>query len=249
METNWDDFVDFYDWELSLLNKEQDNDKRMWLTLCKRYGKNVIEFGAGTGRISKFLAENGCVVKAIDKSETFISRMEVQQTNGLTSCVGDMLDYTDNRSYEFCIVTYTTFQYLLTREEQMKALNNMKNIIKSGGHIAFDLDPYICSIPIIQTEIKLYEEFHPKFECKVEMYTSHFVDSDTKITTWNDRYVIKNTEEKLFLHTLKLKEVTVNKMQDMLELCGFKIENIYGDFNLNLFTGSSDRLIIIAEKV
>ncbi len=249
MSTNWNDFIDFYDWEFSHFNAEQSLDIEMWLTLCTKYPGNVIEFGAGSGRISKYLAQNGLKVTAVDNAQAFVDKMSIDNDDdNYEPKLGDMLTYNDNTQYSICIVSYTTFQYILNESDQLLALQNMSKLIGSEGVICLDLDPSVCDLPFIQREVKLYTKYHERFDCEVEMYTSHIVDNNSKIITWNDRYVVKNTEKKEFLHTLKLRSIDYYEIKTLLNSIGFVIIESYGDFSFTPYGDDSDRMIIIARK-
>jgi hypothetical protein len=249
MKNNWNDFVELYDWEFNLINHPQKEDVRMWIKLCLENGANALELGAGTGRITRFLASHGIKITALDNASEFVYRLnQMNPYPNLHAYVGDMRTIELNERFPFCFLGYSTFQYLLTLEDQLSCLRGIGGVLIPHGKVAFDLDPDVCNIPENRKRVLLYKEFFPPGNCYLSMYTSNIIDYINSVTTWSDEYIFHDGQGRKFTHNLSLKGVTLESMQNILENTGFHIEAVYGDFEFHPYANGSDRLIIIAEK-
>ena len=248
MNNNWDDFVNLYDWEFNLINKEQHDDTNMWMSLCREYGSKILEIGAGTGRITTHLLSCELKVTAVDNAPAFIDKLIVSNSSALLkTVVCDMRELDIDDKFSFCFFGYTTFQYLLTYEDQKKCLESLKPLLMNDGRVGFDLDPSICELPELDREILLYKEYYSPDECMISMFTKHNVDHINQITHWTDRYYYHKQIPKELVHSLSLKGVTLESMRKLFDEVGFEIESVFGGFKFTEYNESSDRLIIIAK--
>ncbi|MBN2829214.1 MAG: class I SAM-dependent methyltransferase [Candidatus Cloacimonetes bacterium] len=249
MTTNWDNFVEIYDWEFDLLNESQKRDVAMWESLCREYGPKVLEIGAGTGRISLQLAKSGITLTAIDNAPSFISKLKQRNIYpNLSVLVDDMLTLKSTQKFDFCFLSYSTFQYLLTREEQVKCLTSISKILVRNGRVGFDLDPHICDLPELNHKVLLYKEYNTEKKCFVSMFTKHKVDKVNGITSWNDEYFFHNSKNDVCTHNLSLKEISLGDMKSLFSETGFCMEAVYGGFEFEPYNDESERMIIIAKK-
>ncbi|OQY38038.1 MAG: hypothetical protein B6226_04230, partial [Candidatus Cloacimonetes bacterium 4572_65] len=147
--------------------------------------------------------------------------------------------------------SYSTFQYLLTLEEQIQALQHIHKYIVPGGYIAFDICPSTCELPESQPKTLLYNIRNEELDSDILMFTSHNVDKFQQITHWQDTYIIvdDNGNRERFQHNLSLKGVSKDDLTLLLAQCGFKLVSIYGDFDLGEVTSDSDNLIYLAQKL
>lgn len=248
METNWNDFIDFYDWEFNLLCNEQSQDIFFWLKMANMYNGNVLEFGCGTGRVSLELAKHGFEVTAVDLAEKFIDKLNSKNIyENLKTQVGDMTTFQSNSLYKLIIFPYSTFQFLLTENEQLRCLKNAKSLLKKDGRIILDVSPFIAKGIKSQCKTKLYSHWYSDLKCNVEMFTSFNIKNN--IQSWKDEYLItnKNGLNRSFVHNLSLKKIDLEEFSNLCRMCDLKIENIYGSFDLkDVNINSSNYLIVLS---
>ncbi len=252
MIKDWNDYSYLFDWELNAINSHQLGDYKAWLAIAKKLGGKVLELGCGTGRISKEFAKEGYDITAIDLSSKMICEFRKNRKDMLLENIhcGSMLDYEFPDKYNFAFYSYSTFQYLLTLDEQIKALTHISKFIERGGFIGFDICPYTCDLPIHQAKTLLYKRQNKDLGKQISMYTSHRVDRIAQITRWEDTYVLEDSQSRdVFRHVLSLKGVRTDFLEVLLKLCGYKLVEMYGDFQLNDVTPDSDNIIYIAQKI
>lgn len=253
MNLNWNEYAFLFDWELYAINSHQTDDYKAWLELSKQIGGKVLELGCGSGRITSVLADNKIDISGLDNSPTLIKIMHSKYPNFPKEKIflGDMTNYKLPSTYDFIFYSYSTFQYLLTLNEQIIALKHIRKHLNPNGYIAFDICPYTCDLPIQQTKVLLYKKFNKELNKNISMYTSHQVDRINQITTWQDSYVIEDNAGKreVLHHNLSLKGIRGDFFDLLLKHCGFELTNSYGDFALNEVTHTADNIIYLAKKI
>ncbi|MBI9030964.1 class I SAM-dependent methyltransferase [bacterium] len=253
MNLNWNEYAHLFDWELQAINSHQTGDYKAWLELAKQIGGEVLELGCGSGRITAKLAQHDIDISGLDSSPVLIKMMKSKypQLSQDKIFLGDMMTYKFPKSYDLIFYSYSTFQYLLTLEDQIQALQHIRKYLNPQGYIAFDICPYTCDLPAEQVKVLLYKKFNQALKKEVSMFTSHQVDRINQITTWHDTYVLEDNQgnRDVLHHKLSLKGIRGDFLALLLQYCGFELINSYGDFDLNEVSHSSDNIIYLAKKV
>lgn len=251
-QQNWIEYVPLYDWEFEQICSHQKHDINAWKALVELYGSPVLEIGCGTGRICGQLAQSGYQVSGIDNSALSLQIAEGKWSHlpNLTLWQADMLTFSPPVPPHMIIVTYSTFQYLLTRAEQIHFLLHLREMLQVGGIVGFDICPSTCDMKWEQKETLLYKRYWEEKEALVSMYTSHRIDPIAQITRWVDKYEILSNDgvRSEITHRLSLKGVRRDYFELLLEYCGFDLLACYGDFNLGPVTEQSENLLFIARK-
>jgi SAM-dependent methyltransferase len=108
---------------------------------AKRSGPPVLEVGVGTGRLAFCLAAIGIDVVGIDSSAEMLrvlerKRRQVGDLPGRVEAVlADMRRFELGRRFPLAIVAFRTFLYLLTKEDQRRALRAIRRHLIPGGRL------------------------------------------------------------------------------------------------------------------
>ncbi len=249
---NWDDLIDFYDWEFDLICDKQKEDVHFWLEMAEIYGGPILELGAGTGRITHHLLEKGFQVTALDKAPKFLKvlRSRYGHYPNLDIVQDDMQKFTRENAYKFCFIPYSSFQYLLTLEDQIQTLRNIHKSLQTGGILGIDLCPDTTFGLIDQPKIKLYQAINPATQKEVSMFTSHHINIISNTKYWHDTYVSINKKGKKeqFNHEVTFKGISFDHMRLLLTHCGFTLINVYGSFAKDELDDESYNMLFIAKK-
>ena len=101
----------------------------------------ILDFGAGTGRISIPLAKDGYKVTAVDCSsemlEVLRSKVELQNLNIDTY---SELSKTVSKDFDMVVSIFTVLAYITQKEEIKKVFGQIYNLLKPGGYYMFDLE-------------------------------------------------------------------------------------------------------------
>jgi len=101
----------------------------------------IIDFGAGTGRISIPLAKDGYFVQAVEKSFGMVNEMR-RKAKGLKSMLNiqnSSIAEFQGESSDLCLSLFTVLSYSISEEELIKNIEVISRAVKPNGHFFFDL--------------------------------------------------------------------------------------------------------------
>jgi len=196
---------------------------------------NVLDLGCGNGRHSYSIAPFVHFVDGVDLSD---QQLEIARSLDLApNCAFhkfDMRNFQLNKQYELIVNLFTSFGYFETESEHLLVLKQVQKHLSKGGRFVLD---YFNSSWV-------QENLNPT-EIKTINNTQY------EIT----RSVVDNRIVKLIKvgNQLFKEDVALLDLNDFLKLfkkCGFIIESVAGDYNLNEFDkDSSQRCIIFARTI
>lgn len=101
----------------------------------------IIDFGAGTGRLSIPLAEHGHKVVAVEKSAGMVNEFKRKLSTGkseieIRNC--SISEY-EGASADLAIALFTVLSYSVSEEELTKNLQAICKGVRTGGYFFFDL--------------------------------------------------------------------------------------------------------------
>ena len=267
----YDDWADIHDRVYAYL----DYDLPFYLEQAKASGGPVLELGCGTGRVALAIADAGIDVVGVDISPRMIERAKAKAEAAGTAArtrfaVGDMADpeaveaiaksaEQDSRqpnSGEFGMVCFPfrSFQSMLTVEDQREALENAVSHLRPGGLLALD---------VVSPDM---EQLADRRDEAVAFHVRDVEQSDgSTIVVWGQNMwnaVEQVNSARLIIEELDATGLMVRRlyrdfdlryvfrweMQHLLELSGFTVEAVYGDFEGGPVTDRSDDLVWVARK-
>jgi len=121
---DWDGEINFY---------------REFTREAKARGGSVLEVACGTGRVSIRLAEEGVRVVGTDL-DTAMLEVARSKSAMVRWIQGDMRTLDLGEIFGLIIVPGHSFQFMLTPEDQVKALETFKQHLQPGGILVIHLD-------------------------------------------------------------------------------------------------------------
>lgn len=101
---------------------------------------SIIDFGAGTGRLSIPLARAGYHVTAVEPSGPMLRQLRYAAPNDNINCVeSSMQDFCSAQSFDLAICVFTVVIYFLSEEHLHKAMMQAKNCVKPSGLLLLDV--------------------------------------------------------------------------------------------------------------
>jgi 2-polyprenyl-3-methyl-5-hydroxy-6-metoxy-1,4-benzoquinol methylase len=102
-------------------------------------GGKILDFGAGTGRLSIPLAKLGYEVEAIDISQAMLDVLieKAARENLIIQTAQDIVN--TDWSKDMVIAVFTVFAYILEDLEMESTLKLIYDSLKPGGYFMFDL--------------------------------------------------------------------------------------------------------------
>lgn len=246
----WNKYAQFYDWEFEFICTNQKHDVKIWKKLAANYGRPILDICCGSGRITQELSSMGFEISALDNSQEMLTILENKKLPNVKTVLADMTDFSLDQKFKFAFISYSSFQQLLSVEDQIKCLETVKLHLKEDGVLALDINPHICDGPDVLEKEIAYIADYPANNSRVTMFTSHKIDRKNQIKHWKDTYVEVdvNGNKREFINYISLKECSYDHMKMLFEKCGFKIINIFGDFDGRKVTQYSENVIYVVTQ-
>jgi SAM-dependent methyltransferase len=237
-------------------SRTQDRD--FYLAAARHLGSPILELGCGTGRISAPLAQAGHRVTGLDISERMLRRAEqkrsalpAEQREHLRLVQADMTNFDLQEYFALIIVPFRPFQHLLHIPEQLSCLACARRHLQAGGRLILDFfhtdaarmhDPdFLKEHTVADYEIaggrrvRLTERttaFHRATQCNdVDMafaVTGPGGEKSRNVFAFTIRYFFRYEVEHLLART------------------GFRVLELFGDFNGSPLRDDSPEMIFVA---
>ena len=254
-EYPYDDWAEIYDAVYADLTHDLD----FYTGLAEKVGGPVLELGCGTGRVSLAIAAKGIDVVGVDISPLMVAAAQAKATERkLTErCIfqtGDMADVHLADTYPLVIMPFRSFQSMLTVEEQKAALATASAHLRDGGTLALDVfQPDIGQLGIEHDETV---PFHMRDVKQADggtivVWGQNGWDGEEQVNS--ARLIIEELDPKgLMVRRLyrdfDLRYTFRYEMQHLLDVCGFDVDSVAGDFDGGPVTEESDDIVWVARK-
>ncbi len=251
----YNDLASFYDlWSLG--DPFANSCKKFYVELCLQNQGNVVELGVGTGRISIEIAQNGKKITGVDSSQEMLAILqqkakEKDVLNMIELINSDVLSFNLLNKADLITFPFRSIGHILSLKEKSGLFHNVYNQLNTNGLFVFD--HYIFD--------KVWAEAHNG----LTRLMHHSTQNAESVFIW-DTYIYNfdhqlmdcfvSYEETTSKNIVKLKKIVPFKFtwvypEQIIELAnttGFKIVDIYGDFNRNSFKNESNNQIWLLQK-
>jgi SAM-dependent methyltransferase len=228
------------------------DDAYFYVELAREHGVKVLELGVGTARLAIQLAREGFETWGIDNSLHMLRAAkrnlakeppEVRERVHLK--LADVRDFSLDESFDMIYFPSFSFDHLLEREDQVKALGTIRDHIAPGGVYAFDL----ANVPDVKTDSGWFVQRKPLDEYTTIVRTGyHSTDPGRRLMSvnlWYELYEDGRMKERYF-EGGEVYVHSVEGIRGLLEETGFEIIAWYGDHEKREFTEKSERMLIVA---
>jgi SAM-dependent methyltransferase len=235
-----------------------EGDVLFYVEEAQKAGGPVLELGCGTGRILIPTAEAGVEIAGLDRAPSMLA-IAREKVAGLDPAVqgriglveGDMRDFSLGRRFKLVTIPYRAFLHLLTGEDQRRALRCVRDHLEPDGRLILNtFDPRLETIAAhsgsLGPALKMVDEFvHPDTGHKVVVWDTRQYDGEAQMINQyfifeeldGEGQVVNKTYGSLVLRYLHRYE-----MQYLLELCGYRVEALYGDFRRGPFRYGGEQI-------
>ncbi len=235
-----------------------EGDVQFYLEEARKAGAPVLEIGCGTGRILLPIAEAGMTVVGLDRSPTMLSILrrklascsaETQSRVGLVE--GDMRNFSLGQRFKLVMIPFRAFLHLLTSKDQRQALTCIHEHLTDDGWLVFnvfdpDLELIAAHLGPLGSALKKDSEFiHPDTGRRVVMWFTGQYDPERQMLDGSFIFEELDEQGRVVAKTyspLTLRYVHRYEMRYLLELCGYKVEALYGDFRRGPFRHGKEQI-------
>jgi SAM-dependent methyltransferase len=240
-----------------------EGDEAFYLDRARRAGGKVLELGCGDGRIALPLARAGIEVVGLERSQDMLEALERRLAaeeeavrRRFRVVQGDMTDYDLEQEFSLVIAPYRAFQHLLTPVDQAQALVTARDHLVEGGALAFntfdpqrDMAQQWLHGPGIWRQDSDFVDASTGNRVAVS-YCRSF-DVETQLMEQDLLFEESDTQGAVLAHNrgrLTLRYIFRHEMEYLLELCGFAVEELYGDFAGSPYPGWGEQ-VWVARRV
>ena len=235
-----------------------EGDEAFYVEEAARAEGPVLEIGCGTGRIMIPIAESGVSIVGLDRAPAMleVARRKIdglpdETKRRLQIVEGDMRTFSLERRFPLAIMPYRAFLHMMTAEDQRRALSRIREHLTDRGRLVFNVfDP---SIELIAAYMKpprgtlnhLGSFTHPETGRRVLVSDTRRYDPQEQTLEEHRFFEEVDDEGRVISKTttpLHLRYVHRYEMQYLLELCGYEIEALYGDFQRGPFSHGNEQV-------
>ena len=245
----FDRFARLYDWEHDRYLADVD----VIVGFAARFGGPVLELACGSGRLLAPLARAGFTVTGVDSSPAMLERARQRLAGaGLQARLVEQrmeaLDLGDR--YRTIVLGLDSFGLLVRRDEQLAALGGARRHATHDGRLILDVangnlrgaaEPpeellHDLTLPDSETgrPITKFILRRPRPAEQVDELMFFYDEQDER------GYLKRSTVE------LRLRWFTRFELELLLESAGWRIEEVYGGYDLADFGPDSERLLVVA---
>ena len=255
MTSSFDSWDEIYDSVYSYVRE----DIPFYVEAALESGGPVLELGCGTGRVSIPVAEAGVEIVGLDSSKAMLD-VARRKSQGLASGSGsltllqaDMRDFSLDRdkSFKLVVIPFRGFLSLLTVEDQTKTLLNVKRHLAPGGKLIFNI--FVPDLNMLVQEGDVPYHFRdvtdPDTRSRSVLWHQSSYDNHNQIV--NARVIVEEldgegTVTRRTYRDFQLRYVHRWELHHLLEVCGYEVLDLYGDFQRSPFDETSTEMVWVA---
>lgn len=217
-------------------------------------GEQVLELGCGSGRLCRLLAATGAILTGIDLSRPMLRKAKMHPgpvTAAISYLCMDMTALAFRQCFDTVIIPYHTLNLLVSEGQIVKALTEVKSVLKGDGKLLLQL-----FVPD-QTILDLGEKKLFQFQIFEQADTSRIIKEVRRgythtqgRLTLEERYRIRPSQQsgqarEDLAHTLQLAAFPLPKWQTMFADAGLTIQQHFGGYTLAPFIPGKDTLLFV----
>ncbi len=241
-----------------------EGDVPFYVEEARRAGSPVLELGCGTGRILIPIAEAGIDIVGLDLSPAMlalaqakVAALPAETQRRIELVQGDMRDFSLGRRFQLIAIPYRAFLHLMTPEDERRALTCIREHLADDGRLVLNIfDPRLDIIAAhfgsLGSALKTVSEFdHPESGHHVVVWDTRQYDPGQQ--TIQQYFVFEEMDDegrvvgKTYV-PLTLRYLYRYEMQYLLELCGYRVEALYGDFDRGPFRYGGEQVWVACRR-
>jgi SAM-dependent methyltransferase len=251
---DYDIYARFYDLDLGGL----DADLLMIEQFAARCGSPILELACGTGRVLLPLARQGYRATGVDISPAMldVARRKVAAeglADRVTLVEQDMRHLTLEARFNLAFVAVNSFMHLPTASDQLAALTRIRQHLNPGGLLILDLfNPDLGKLLDFRGQVALDKEMvDPDTGHRLMKFRSEKVDLGQQMiyVTFMIDEVDAQGSVRRTLFPFTVHYLFRAELEHLLHRAGFAVEAIYGSYDLDDFSGDSEKMIAIAHRL
>ena len=248
MGSPYDQWAEIYDSVYAYVT----DDIPFYVEEARRSGGPVLELGCGTARVAVPIAQTGIDIVGVDSSPAMleVARLKVdgaRLTDRLRLVEADMRDFSLDERFNLAIIPFRGFLSLLSVEDQMLTLGNIKSHLAPGGKLAFNI--FVPDLNMLVQEGDVAYHFRDVTDGKgkrLVMWHQSAYDNYNQIIDARvivDELAIDGVVDRRLYKDFRLRYSHRWEVQHLLTACGYEVEDLFGDFDRSPFDEASREMV------
>jgi SAM-dependent methyltransferase len=249
--SDYDSIAPFYDIE----HAEFDDDLDMYRNFAEICGGKILELACGSGRLLLPLAREGYTLVGVDTSVAMLdlARRTLEVAGVAERCrlvQQDICTLQLQEKFRLAIIALGSFGHIATRQQQQQALAAVRQHLSKGATFILDISnddarymEHLSGHMLHQgTWLRGDGSYVTHFISPASSNSSHLLD----LTHFYDVYRQGEAVQRTFSQT-SLYLFERNETELLLDQAGFRIRDLYGNYDFGPYEHESPRMIFIAE--
>ncbi len=243
-------FARFYD---TIYHRVRDfTDHGYFMKEIMDTGGKILEAGAGTGRLFSDALDHGSDIYGLDISESMtnvlLSKLPEEQHYRIS--LQNIVNFTFDFKFDLIIAPFRVFMHLLSKEEQISALNNVYKHLNPNGRFIFDT--FIPDLNQIISGLSYRMDFEGEYE--PGKMIRRFVSTKPSLINQIiqvDFHLEWEEGEKMMEDdwSLPMRFYFRYELEHLVERSLFEKYHIIGDYHGSELNNESKDFIVICEKI
>jgi len=236
-------------------------DLDFYLDFSRSVGGKILELGCGTGRILIPIAAAGCQIVGLDLSRYMLAKCQEKLRNQpeevqkrVRLVCGNMINFELRETFSLIITPFRSFQHLVSVGEQLACLRCVNRHLTIKGRLILDLfqvDPRRMYDPVYTKESEDFSEI--KLPDGRKFRRSHRIVAFHRAEQYNVIEMIfyvtyPNGRTERLVQAFPFRYFFRYEVEHLLARSGFRVVNLFGNFDKSLLTDDSPEMIFVAEK-
>jgi SAM-dependent methyltransferase len=251
--------AEYYD---AAYERIRPKDIDFYIDYAEEAGGRTLELACGTGMILVPIAISGSEITGLDLSPYMLKKCReklAKQSKDVRARVrliqGNMTDFATGETYSLVIIPFRSFQHLLLVEEQKACLNCIHKHLDPHGKLIIDVfhpkPDRLVPNPKYTEEIEdLPETLLPD---GVKLRRTNRMAGYHRDQQYNDIELIyyvsyPDGRTERLVQSFPMRYYYRYEMEHLLEFCGFRVVDLFGNFDKSAFSTDSPEMIFVAEK-
>ena len=242
---NYDSLADLYERQYA----NYRDDIAFYARLAERENaQDILELGAGAGRVSVALARRGLNMTGLELSEKMLERgkqFAARENTSVNFILGDMTDFNLEQRFPLIIAPFNALMHLYSLADQDRTLEMVRAHLEPNGMFSFDLyQPRFGLESVLRHE---GETFLEPDGSRLDVFVLQRIDRAAQMAFTTYHLDSISPEGNLTRNVLELQQRYFTRFEVERWLCsqGFRAE-FQGDFEGTRLTDSSPNLVVIA---
>ena len=238
----WDrDLAEVYDATYSAMFEPPVLDLTVERLADLAQGGPVLEFAAGTGRVSLPLSARGVSVHGLELSPHMAERLKAKPgADALPVTIGDMTTTRVPGTFKLVYLVANTIMNVTTQDEQLAVFANAAAHLDAGGRFVIEvMVPVLRSVP--------RGEIGRVFTLDADHVGIETFDDLVGQIAWSHHWM--EVDGRLVRHSAPYRYVWPSELDLMARIAGFRLRDRWARWNQAPFTSDSVGHISVFEKV